>query len=65
MTQCKSCGAFMSEAAAGASIFALSFLPVREHTLDRKQTTNIAERIGPLCPNCHDRCKDLADTEAK
>jgi hypothetical protein len=64
MAQCKSCGIEMTSAAASASIFALSFLPVNGKSranLDRKKKIKMAERVGPLCPSCVNRRKDLAD----
>jgi hypothetical protein len=60
---CKSCGAEMTKAAAGASIFALSFLPVngqKRTNLHRPERIKLAEKIGPLCPTCMVRRKDLA-----
>jgi transcription antitermination factor NusG len=53
----------MTEASAGASIFALSFLPVRSQkrkNFDRGKNIKMAEEIGPLCPKCLARRKDLA-----
>ena len=64
MPKCKECGIEMTQAAAGASIVALSFLPVhgkRRANCDRKKRLRMAERIGPLCPDCVKRRKDLAD----
>jgi hypothetical protein len=63
MPQCKSCGLEMTKAAAGASIFALSFLPLNARTrasLYRPEKIKLAEKIGPLCPKCLERRKDLA-----
>ena len=60
-TKCKSCGSSITAAAAAASIFRLSFLPLRGKKTDRSRTTELAERIGPLCQTCLDRCKDLAE----
>ena len=60
MTHCKSCGNALTPSAAGASIFALSFLPVRGKKLLRRDTTKLAEKVGPLCPGCLERRKDLA-----
>ena len=50
----------MSESAAAASIFRLSFVPVHGQTLDRRRTTILAEKIGPLCADCIEAVKDLA-----
>jgi hypothetical protein len=53
----------MSEASAGASIWALSYLPVngrKRANLDREMRIKLAEKVGPLCPKCLDRRKDLA-----
>ena len=53
--RCKSCGIAMSEASAGASIFALSFLPMggrKRRSNDRSKKIKIAKQIGPLCWNC-------------
>jgi hypothetical protein len=47
-TRCKSCGAPMSEPAAAASIFRLSFLPVHGKKIDRHKATQLAEQVGPL-----------------
>ena len=61
--QCKSCQTEMTKAAAGASIFALSFLPVngsRRPNLDRKKKIKMAEKIGPLCRTCLAWRRDLA-----
>jgi hypothetical protein len=60
MTQCKSCGDAMTESAATASIFRLSFLPVRGKKTDRHKTTELAEKIGPLCITCIEKITDLA-----
>src|SRR5271166_6191495 len=59
MTNCKSCGAEISEAAAGASIFAMSFLPAGGRKVDRTRATAIAKKIGPLCRSCLETCTDL------
>ncbi len=53
----------MTEAAAGASIFALSFLPIsgrKGRDSDRGKKIKLAEQTGPLCPTCLARRKDLA-----
>ena len=60
MTRCKSCGRALSDAAAAASVFRLSSLPLRGQRLHRRETMKIAEAVGPLCEVCVDRCKDLA-----
>jgi hypothetical protein len=65
MTQCKSCGDAMTDSAAGASIFALSFLPVRGKKPLRKETTKLAEKIGPLCPSCLTLREDLVWDDAE
>jgi hypothetical protein len=58
---CKSCQAEMTKAAAGASVFALSFLPLSGRKgVHRAKTIKMAEKIGPLCPTCLARRKDLA-----
>ncbi len=57
--KCKSCNAEISEAAAGASIFAMSFLPSGGSKPDRTRAIEIAERIGPLCRTCLATCEDL------
>jgi hypothetical protein len=57
--QCKSCNVEMSEAAAGASIFALSFLPVAGRKVDRARAIAIAQKVGPLCRRCLKDCKEL------
>jgi hypothetical protein len=49
----------MSEAAAGASIFALSFLPVAGRKLDRTRTLSIAKKFGPVCRRCLEQRKEL------
>jgi hypothetical protein len=59
MPNCKSCGVVMSEAAAGASIFALSFLPIGGRKINRTRAIRIAKTIGPLCPSCLTHRKDL------
>jgi hypothetical protein len=59
MPQCKSCGEQLSEAQANASIFALSFLPVKGRKRFRALTTKLGKEIGPLCPKCLKRRKDL------
>jgi hypothetical protein len=59
--QCRSCGVELSEAAAGASIFALSFLPVAGHKVRRERAISIAEKVGPLCLRCLKDCKELPD----
>jgi hypothetical protein len=60
MPNCKSCGVELSEAAADASIFALSFLPVAgQKKLDRPRAISIAEKVGPLCRRCLKECKEL------
>jgi hypothetical protein len=59
MTHCKSCGDAMTKSAAGASIFALSFLPVRGKKLLRRDKTKLAEKVGPLCPDCLKQRQDL------
>jgi hypothetical protein len=59
MTNCKSCGTEISEAAAGASIFAMSFLPAAGRKVDRTRATAIAKKIGPLCRWCLETCTDL------
>ena len=51
----------MTEAAAGASIFAMSFLPVGGRKIDRTRTTIIAKKVGPLCRRCLKDCKELSD----
>lgn len=61
MQHCKTCGENLTDAAASASIFALSFLPVRGEKVDRRATTKIAEQIGPLCLDCLEQCDDLAE----
>jgi hypothetical protein len=51
----------MTKAAAGASVFALSFLPLSgKKGVHRAKTIKMAEKIGPLCPTCLARRKDLA-----
>jgi hypothetical protein len=53
----------MTKASAGASIFALSYLPVngrKRQNLHRALTIKMAEKVGPLCPKCLERRKDLA-----
>jgi hypothetical protein len=60
MANCKSCGQAMTKAAAAASVFRMSFLPVRGQIADRRQTTTLAERIGPLWLNCIETVKDMA-----
>ncbi len=52
MERCQSCGEELTKSAAGASIFALSFLPVGGRRFDRKTTTRIAKGVGPLCLAC-------------
>ena len=56
---CKSCGEEVTRSAAGASIFALSFLPVSGRRFDRKTTTRIAKKVGPLCLACLECRQDL------
>lgn len=61
--QCKTCQADMTKAAANASIFALSHLPVngnRRKSFARAKKIKLAEKIGPLCPTCLACRKDLA-----
>jgi hypothetical protein len=65
MPECKSCGEQLSEAKANASIFALSFLPVNGRKQERGKAVEMAERIGPLCPRCLERRKDLASAPEK
>jgi hypothetical protein len=48
----------MSEAAAGASIFALTYLPVAGQKLDRRQKIRVAKKVGPLCHRCLEQCKE-------
>jgi hypothetical protein len=57
----------MTEASAGASIFALSFLPAhgKMSKHDRTKKIKIAEKVGPLCPTCLKRRTDLTDTPEK
>ncbi len=52
----------MTEASAGASIFALSFLPVggKRRKFHREMKIKIAEKVGPLCRRCLARRTDLA-----
>jgi hypothetical protein len=50
----------MTESAASASVFALSFLPVRGKKLTRGSTIKLAEQVGPLCPDCLKKRNDLA-----
>jgi hypothetical protein len=66
MTNCKSCGAEISEAAGGASIFAMSFLPFDGRKIDRAGAIAIAKKVGPLCRSCLTKCTDLnsADTDS-
>ncbi len=64
-TQCKACGRALTESAASASIFRLSFLPLYGKTIVRREATEYAERIGPLCQECLERRTDLADEGAK
>jgi hypothetical protein len=61
MQNCKRCGEELTDAAASASIFALSFLPVQGVRVDRRATTKLAEQIGPLCLDCLEQYKDLAE----
>ncbi len=49
---CKSCGDAMSEAAARASLFAMSFLTVGGQKMNRAEVARVAEKVGPLCPKC-------------
>ena len=63
MTNCKSCGQAMTEAAAAASIFRLSFLPMHGQILNRSETTKHAEKVGPLCRDYIESIKDLAAIE--
>jgi hypothetical protein len=56
---CRVCGVELSAAAAGASIFAMSFLPVAGRKLNRTETISLAKKVGPLCPRCLKACKDL------
>jgi hypothetical protein len=65
MPKCKSCGEPLREAQANASIFALSFLPVNGRKHERPNSIEMAEGIGPLCPKCLDRRKDLAVSPEK
>ena len=58
--RCKSCSEELRLAQAHASIFALSFLPVRGRKIDRVKKIRIASEVGPLCPKCLERRKDLA-----
>lgn len=53
----------MTEAAAAASIFRLSFLPMRGQTVNRNETTKHAEKVGPLCGDCIEAVRDLAATD--
>jgi hypothetical protein len=52
MPNCKFCNAEMSEAAANASLFAMSFLTVGGQKLNRNEVAKFANRVGPLCPHC-------------
>ena len=64
MPNCKSCGIELSEAAAGASIFALSFLPIGGQKIRRELAISIAEKVGPLCLRCLSDCKELPAGDA-
>jgi hypothetical protein len=60
---CKSCQVEMTKASANASIFALSYLPLngrKRGKLDRETRIKLAETVGPLCPSCLARRRDLA-----
>jgi hypothetical protein len=59
MQYCKTCGWELTNAAAGASIFALSFLPVGGRRFDPQKTTRIAKQVGPLCATCLETRRDL------
>jgi hypothetical protein len=59
MEYCKTCGWELTNAAAGASIFALSFLPVGGRRFNRQKTTRIAKQVGPLCAACLETRRDL------
>ena len=52
MPSCKSCSAELTEAAAGASLFAMSFFTVGGQKLNRAEVSKIASKVGPLCPRC-------------
>ena len=52
----------MTEAAAGASVWALTFLPVagkKRGNFDHAEKVKMAKEVGPLCPTCLERRTDL------
>jgi hypothetical protein len=59
MQKCKLCGAQLSDSAAAASIFTLSFLPVAGRKRYGSRKPHLAEKIGPLCPSCLKEFKEL------
>jgi hypothetical protein len=59
LQNCKSCGAEMSESAAAASIFAISFLPIAGKKRYGSRKNQLAAKVGPLCPSCLKECKEL------
>ena len=59
MSKCKSCGKSIDHVQAAASLFDLSFLPVGGCKTSRREAKNRAAKVGPLCPKCLARRKDL------
>jgi hypothetical protein len=59
MSNCKMCGKTIDHAQAAASLFDLSFLPVNGFRTSRREAKNRAAKVGPLCPKCLARRKDL------
>jgi hypothetical protein len=57
--KCKSCGKTMTSEEAAASIFDLGFLPLKGRPIARRTAKAHAKHVGPLCPKCLGRRKDL------
>jgi hypothetical protein len=60
MPLCKSCRKEIDPSQAAASLFDLSFLPVKGRRQARYTTKRMAKAVGPLCSNCLKRRTDLA-----
>ena len=61
MPKCKTCRKAKTEAQAAASLFDLSFFRVGGVRIARRDTKIRAAKVGPLCPTCLERRKDLAE----
>jgi hypothetical protein len=60
--KCKSCGKAITPEAAAASIFDLSFPPLKGRPITRRTAKAHAKHVGPLCPKCLGRRKDLGSS---